>query len=133
MTNFPKGNLDSWNFAITSYFPTMFEKINIVDTTCKAALTALVGTEKFEGKAGHLDFKYSKDGTPEYVKVILVYESPPLQLSYASEEAVEHDTLVIQSYLNQIEFLPDDEEDAVKIDIKKGSVTVTFGLEISGV
>jgi len=130
---FPQGNFESWTFFALTYFPKMKATIDLIDTTVSAALSALVGEGEYEGDVANLDFRSrSNNQVPEQVKVLLSYNVPSFGLSYASEEAVEHDESVILSYLLQLDKVKW-EAGSVVIDTKKGIASIQFDLSLSGV
>lgn len=126
---FPKGNLDSWNFAIANYLPKATDiVIKTVDPVISAALIALVGSSsEFERLIGNYQFAYDKDGLPFSLQVTLVYSVPSFKVKQVDEEAVEKDRAFILSYIKQVKGF---QLQSLKIDTSRGEVSVIFSVKV---
>lgn len=126
---FPKGNIDSWNFAITNYLP---KAVNIVmktvDPVICAALIALVGsTDEFERDSGNYQISYDKDGLPFSLQAVLTYKVPSFKVSQVDDDAVRKDKAFILSYLKQVRGF---QLQSLQINTARGEVSVVFSVKI---
>lgn len=126
---FPKGNADSWNFAITNYLPQAVSVImKTVDPIVNAALIALIGNSaEFERDTGMYQLVFDKDGLPTGIEVTLSYKVPSFQVPDATNEAVEKDRAFVLAYLQQGQGY---KLKALELCTKRGLLSVAFSVKV---
>lgn len=126
---FSSGNLDAWNFSISSYLPAAMHTITkTVDPVISAALIALVGdTSSFSREEGLVNFEYDDLAMPFKAAVTLTYSVPSFKLEGATEEAVQQDRSFVLGYLAQLKEI---EVVNVLIDNRSGTLTVQISVGV---
>ena len=129
-TLFPRGNLDSWAFSISTYLPNAMNTVmKTVDPVISAALLALTSSsEEFERYSGTVQFEYDDVKLPCAVVAELIYSVPSFKLDNATEDAIAHDKAFILAYLQQIEAYA--KTIGLQLDTKKGFVRVLVRVEV---
>ncbi|HRS26602.1 MAG TPA: hypothetical protein P5140_08700 [Methanofastidiosum sp.] len=126
---FPKGNAETWNFAIFQYLPEVLNHIlKELDPAVCRAIKALIGEEEpFERYSADYTFKYDKQGIPIAVEGVLQYFVETFKTNLVDEEAVKHDEQFILQYAKQIKGISIKK---LSIDVKQGLVSIQFAGKI---
>ena len=126
---FPKGNADTWNFAITNYLPNAMSIImKTVDPIVCAALLALTGNSaEYSRDTGSYRFMFDTEGLPSEVSVMLTYDVPSMKVPAATPDAVAKDRAFILAYLQQAKGF---KLTALELNNQQGKVKVAFSVKV---
>ena len=128
--NFSKGNIDIWNNLINKELPMgMYSIYKIIIPYIEKVIVESIGQDKFTKEEGDISFTTNKDKTFSGIVCTLVYNIPSFKVDYVDPSAVKADENFFNENLKKlknVKFAP------TKIDIKTGSLILSFELALGG-